>query len=80
MSESQIDKDVLRCPPEDFDCDELILDTPQTRSPSFKPAYKDSDFMLRDELRPIRVHLELLKPELLQQEAGITYIKKSFQT
>ena len=72
MSESQIDKDVLRCPPEDFDCDELILDTPQTRSPSFKPAYKDSDFMLRDELRPIRVHLELLKPELLQQEAGIT--------
>lgn len=72
MSESQIDKDVLRCPPEDFDCDELILDTPQTRSSSFKPAYKDSDFMLRDELRPIRVHLELLKPELLQQEAGIT--------
>ena len=72
MSESQKDKQVPLCPPEDFDCDELLTDSAQTRSPSFKPAYKDSDFLLRDELRPIRVHLELLKPELLQQEAGIT--------
>lgn len=72
MSESQKDNEVSLCPPEDFDCDELVFDTPQTRSPSFKPAYKDSDFLLRDELRPLRVHLELLKPELLQQEAGIT--------
>lgn len=72
MSERQKDKDVTPCPPEYFDCDELSSDTAQTRSPSFKPAYKDSDFLLRDELRPIRVHLELLKPELLQQEAGIT--------
>jgi uncharacterized protein (TIGR00730 family) len=62
---------VSPCPPEDFDCDELIPDTPQTRSPSFRPAYKDSDFLLRDDLRPLRVHLELLKPELLQQEANI---------
>lgn len=72
MSENQTEKDASLCPPEHFDCDELVLDTPQTRSPSFRPAYKDSDFLLRDELRPIRVHLELLKPELLQQEAGIT--------
>ena len=28
--------------------------------------------MLRDELRPLRMHLELLKPELLQNEAGIS--------
>lgn len=72
MPENQKDNDVTPCPPEHFDCDELVPDTPQTRSPSFKPAYKDSDFLLRDELRPIRVQLELLKPELLQQEAGIT--------
>ena len=72
MSESQKDKQAPLCPPEHFDSDELVLDTPQTRSPSFRPAYKDSDFLLRDELRPVRVHLELLKPELLQQEAGIT--------
>lgn len=72
MSESLKDNEVSPCPPEHFDSDEPLPDTAQTRSPSFKPAYKDSDFLLRDELRPIRVHLELLKPELLQQEAGIT--------
>ncbi len=72
MSERQKDNEVSLCPPEHFDSEELVLDTPQTRSPSFKPAYKDSDFLLRDELRPMRVHLELLKPEMLQQEAGIT--------
>ncbi len=72
MPQSQIDKSSSPCPPEDFDCDDRVPDTPQTRSPSFKPAYRDSDFLLRDELRPVRVHLELLKPELLQQEAGIT--------
>lgn len=63
---------VLLSQAENFDCDDLIPDTPQTRSPAFKPAYKDIDFLLRDELRPLRLHLELLKPELLQQEAGIT--------
>ena len=48
-----------------------IPDTPQTRSPSFRPAYEDDDFLRRDELRPVRFQLELLKPELLQQEQGI---------
>ena len=72
MPERQKDSEISLCPPEHFESEELVFDTPQTRSPSFKPAYKDSDFLLRDELRPMRVHLELLKPEMLQQEAGIT--------
>jgi hypothetical protein len=72
MAKSQKGKNISLSPPEHFDCDDLAPDSPQTRSPSFKPAYKDSDFLLRDELRPVRVHLELLKPELLQQEAGVT--------
>ena len=29
------------------------------------------DFLLRDELRPVRLQLELLKPELVQQEHHI---------
>ena len=45
--------------------------TPQTRSPSYQLAFADPDFLLRDELRPVRLQLELLKPELLQQEEGI---------
>jgi len=50
---------------------ETMPATPQTRSPSFRLAYADADFMLRDELRPVRLQLELLKPELLLQEERV---------
>lgn len=46
-------------------------DSPGARSPSYRLAFKDDDFLMRDELRPVRLQLELLKPELLQQECGI---------
>jgi uncharacterized protein (TIGR00730 family) len=45
--------------------------TPQTRNPSYKLAFRDTDFLLRDELRPVRFQLELLKPEMLLEEAGV---------
>ncbi len=45
--------------------------TPQTRSPSYQLAFRDTDFLLRDELRPVRFQLELLKTEMLLDEAGI---------
>ena len=45
--------------------------TAQTRSPSYRLAYADPDFLLRDELRPVRLQLELLKPELVLREHGI---------
>ncbi|WJY17508.1 TIGR00730 family Rossman fold protein [Alteriqipengyuania flavescens] len=46
-------------------------DTPQTRHPAYKLAFQDKDFLLRDELRPVRFQLELLKPEMLLDEAGV---------
>jgi uncharacterized protein (TIGR00730 family) len=46
-------------------------DTVQTQSPSYKLAFRDTDFLLRDELRPVRFQLELLKPEMLLEEAGV---------
>ncbi|MFG5381135.1 TIGR00730 family Rossman fold protein [Yoonia sp. R2-816] len=46
-------------------------DTPQTRAPSYKLAFADEDFMCREDLRPVRLQLELLKPDLLMNEAGI---------
>ena len=49
----------------------LHADTPQCRSASYKLAYQDVDFILRDELRPVRLQLELLKPELILQENHI---------
>ena len=45
--------------------------TPQTAHPAYKLAFRDTDFMLRDELRPVRFQLELLKPEMLLDEAGV---------
>ncbi|MEJ6477598.1 MAG: TIGR00730 family Rossman fold protein [Octadecabacter sp.] len=56
---------------EDRETVRQIPDTPQTRAPSYALAFADSDFMLRDELRPVRLQLELLKPELLMNEAGV---------
>lgn len=40
-------------------------------SPSYIPADRDTEFMQREELRPLRLGLELLKPELIQAEQGI---------
>jgi len=45
--------------------------SPQTASPAYRLAFEDNDFLLRQDLRPVRLQLELLKPELLQQEHGI---------
>lgn len=45
--------------------------TPQTASPAYKLAFQDNDFLLREDLRPVRFQLELLKPELLLDEAKI---------
>jgi len=44
---------------------------PQTEHPSYRLAFQDMDFLLREDLRPVRFQLELLKPELLLDEAGI---------
>jgi hypothetical protein len=46
-------------------------DTPQTRHPAYRLAFQDKDFLLREELRPVRFQLELLKPEMLLEEAGV---------
>ena len=46
-------------------------DTPQTQSPSYRLAFRDTDFLLREELRPVRFQLELLKTEMLMEESNI---------
>jgi uncharacterized protein (TIGR00730 family) len=38
---------------------------------AYKLAFTDTEFLLREELRPVRMQLELLKPELVQQEHRI---------
>jgi uncharacterized protein (TIGR00730 family) len=43
----------------------------QTASASYQLAFNDQEFLLRRELRPIRLQLELLKAELAQHDAKI---------
>ncbi|MEO9457525.1 MAG: lysine decarboxylase, partial [Lentilitoribacter sp.] len=50
---------------------EGVPDTPQTRAPAYKLAFADDEFMCRDELRPVRLQLELLKPEMMLDAHGI---------
>jgi uncharacterized protein (TIGR00730 family) len=45
--------------------------SPQSTSTSYRLAFQDPDFILREELRPVRLQLELLKTELTLQEQGI---------
>ena len=48
-----------------------VPSSPQTESEAYKLAFQDTDFLLRQDLRPVRFQLELLKPELLMNEANI---------
>src|SRR5215213_2140050 len=48
-----------------------VPSSPQTESAAYKLAFQDIDFLLREDLRPVRFQLELLKPELLLDEARI---------
>jgi len=50
---------------------EVIDKTPQTESDAYTLAFQDIDFLRRDDMRPVRLQLELLKPETVLNEAGI---------
>jgi uncharacterized protein (TIGR00730 family) len=50
---------------------EHVPSIPQTEDPAYKLAFQDDEFLLREDLRPVRFQLELLKPELLLNEAEI---------
>lgn len=50
---------------------ERIPDTAQTRAPAYRLAFTDTDFLMREELRPVRLQLELLKPQMVLDERGV---------
>lgn len=55
---------------------EHVPSSPQTEAPAYKLAFQDNEFLLRQDLRPVRFQLELLKPELLldEQNIGSTFV------
>ena len=67
----RVRRGAFRTSEEDLLVTKKIPLTPQTRSPAYRLAFNDLDFLCREELRPVRLQLELLKPELLLSEHGI---------
>ena len=45
--------------------------TAQTTAPAYRLAFADPDFLCSDELRPVRIQLEMTKTELILAERGI---------
>ena len=45
----------------------------QLNSPAYRLAFDDIEFLLRDEMRPVRFLLELSKPEILLKEHGVNH-------
>ena len=46
-------------------------DSAQCKSDSYRLAFQDPEFLLRDDLRSVRLQLELLKPEIILREQHI---------
>ena len=56
---------------QDIESSRHAPDTPQARSAAYRLAFADPEFLLREELRPVRLQLELLKPQLELDARGI---------
>lgn len=71
MTETRVPSRVFPRAHEEAEAARHLLQTPQTMDPAYRLAFQDTDFLLREDLRPVRFQLELLKPELLLDEAKI---------
>jgi uncharacterized protein (TIGR00730 family) len=71
MNDTRVPSRVFRRADEDAQTAKHGVHTPQTEHPAYQLAFQDLDFLLREDLRPIRFQLELLKPQLLLDEARI---------
>jgi uncharacterized protein (TIGR00730 family) len=71
MTEQKMPKRVFARAKEDAASADRVTPTPQTAHAAYTLAFQDKDFLLREDLRPVRFQLELLKPELLLDEAKI---------
>ncbi|EZP52478.1 MULTISPECIES: TIGR00730 family Rossman fold protein [Sphingomonas] len=71
MTDTRLPERVFPRASQDAASAQQAISTPQTEHPAYKLAFQDMDFLLREDLRPVRFQLELLKPELLLEEAQI---------
>jgi len=68
---SKIEERIFRPAREEAHDATIAVQIPQTQSASYRLAFQDNEFLLREDLRPVRFQLELMKPEVLLDEARI---------
>ncbi|QNQ09479.1 LOG family protein [Sphingomonas alpina] len=71
MSDTHVPSRVFPRARQDAETAKTGISTPQTENPAYKLAFQDLDFLLREDLRPVRFQLELLKTQLVLDEANI---------
>ena len=71
MTETRVPSRVFPRAKQDAETAKTAVSTPQTEHPAYKLAFQDMDFLLREDLRPTRFQLELLKTQLILEEAHI---------
>ena len=71
MTDTRVPSRVFPRAKQDAEVAKTSISTPQTESPAYSLAFQDMDFLLREDLRPVRFQLELLKAQLLFEEAKI---------
>ncbi len=71
MTDTNVPSRVFARASQDAESARTAVSTPQTEHPAYALAFQDMEFLLREDLRPVRFQLELLKPQLLMDEAKI---------
>ena len=71
MTDTRLPERVFPRASQDAASAQQAISTPQTEHPAYKLAFQDMDFLLREDLRPVRFQLELLKTQLIFEEAHI---------
>ena len=71
MTDQKVPSRVFARASQDAETARTGVSTPQTEHPAYRLAFQDMEFLLREDLRPVRFQLELLKPSVLMDEAKI---------
>ena len=71
MTDTRVPSRVFPRASQDAESAKHGVSTPQTENPAYRLAFQDMDFLLREDLRPVRFQLELLKAQQVLDEAHI---------
>ena len=71
MSDKKTSREVFHSAEEEARVAEQQSELAQNGSPTYRLAYTDDSFLMRDDLRAVRLQLEWLKPDIVQAESRV---------